>query len=174
MPHACIHLKYVIQAASRVPTFTLHLHSPSPLESVISAAENRGQIWGGDHGTHKMCVPVHLGNIGEKVAWGVLTNWFFLFLPTITNYHESKQVKMKNSGTNTEKEREEGHTHTSSTSQRSHYQYNWTERRDYVQIKLRMHTNRDYSIMSLLASTSNTTKGLNFQLFTCHVIHWVT
>lgn len=26
-------------------------------------------------------------------------------------------------------------------------------------------------IMSLLASTTNTTKGLNIYLFTCHVIH---
>lgn len=64
----------------------------------------------------------------------------------------------------------EGKTHTHTfMGQKSHYLHNWTERRDYVQIKIRMHTHKDQCRLSLLATT-NTTKA-RIYLFICHIIH---
>ncbi len=57
-----------------------------------------------------MCACI-LGTL-EKLARGVPANWFFPFLPSITNYHESKSKKKKETQIHTERESEEDHTHT--------------------------------------------------------------
>lgn len=144
-----------------------HFRPPPPLSissRVTAAAENGGQIWG-DHNppqshTHTaidVCVRVQLGKSGKSSLW-CSSKLILCFLPSISNYHGSKWVKIKNSNKYMQKKRARKtththmHTHVSTRSQRSHYHYNWTERRDYVQIKIRMHTNKYYSRLSLCHS----------------------
>lgn len=133
-------------------TSTLHLLSS--LSFLQQRTEDRSEEEGKSHADwyRRVCMCARsLGSL-EKVAWSVLTNWFLLFLPSIANYHERKKQTLKTKLRNEYIQKKAPHTHISTTSHKSHSHYNCTERRDYVQIKIRMHTNKDYSRLSLCHS----------------------
>lgn len=113
-----------------------------------------------------------VGYIGIS-SLGCFSKLIFPLSPSI-NYLSSWQQTSNNNKHKIHayrEECEEDHTktnmHMSCTGQRSHYHYNWAQRRDYVQIKTRMHTNKDYSRLSLCHSWQELLTEPKASMFIC-------